>query len=176
VEVNVYQGENKDAMMNTLIGRFMLEDLSDVPAGNELLFHLHLDINGILQVTAEEKRTGTQKSLVIRNAFNPTPVIDLEEARQRLGALKAHGVAQEPGARVPLPSPKQESPAISWEVRKEAEALLERGRRVLEHISADDRLEVIDYLEGIKEALERGDRESLVKMSEDLKEILFYLA
>jgi len=35
----------------------MVEGLSRVPANNEFVFHMSLDLDGILRVTATEKRT-----------------------------------------------------------------------------------------------------------------------
>ncbi|MCC7277016.1 MAG: Hsp70 family protein, partial [Chromatiaceae bacterium] len=58
IEVNVYQGEDPDALNNIEIGSFRIEGLSDVPAGNTLITTFSLDINGILEVTSREKRSG----------------------------------------------------------------------------------------------------------------------
>jgi molecular chaperone DnaK len=59
-EVCVYQGEDPYALNNILVGRFMVEGLSKVPAGNEILCRMDLDLDGILRVTATEKRTGLE--------------------------------------------------------------------------------------------------------------------
>ena len=40
-----------------------------MPAGNEVVVHMHLTLDGILQVTATEKRTGLQRQVRIENAL-----------------------------------------------------------------------------------------------------------
>lgn len=40
IEVNIYQGEDKDALNNIAIGQFVVAGLSDVPSGNPMLLSL----------------------------------------------------------------------------------------------------------------------------------------
>ncbi len=65
VEINVYQGDDMDALKNLELGRFMIEGLSDVPAGNPIVVSFRLDLDGLLHVTAMEKSTGLQKTVTI---------------------------------------------------------------------------------------------------------------
>jgi molecular chaperone DnaK len=58
VDVTVFQGEAPDALDNIEIGRFMVEGLRKVPSGNPIVIDFSIDINGILQVRASEKKTG----------------------------------------------------------------------------------------------------------------------
>ncbi len=67
-EVRVFQGEDEDTRYNTLVGEFTIEGLAEVPAGNQILVRLDLDLNGILKVTATERGTGLAKHVVIDNA------------------------------------------------------------------------------------------------------------
>ena len=62
VEVNIFQGENPDVRNNIKIGKFVVEGLSKSPAGNRVIDRMSLDLNGILTVTAIEKKTGVQKN------------------------------------------------------------------------------------------------------------------
>src|SRR6266567_3290099 len=62
-EVSIYQGEDPHALNNILVGRFLAEGFSRVPAGNEILCRMDLDLDGILRVTATEKRTGLAKQI-----------------------------------------------------------------------------------------------------------------
>src|SRR5439155_23501362 len=57
-QVCVYQGHDPNALNNILVGRFLIEGLSAAPAGNEVLCRSALDLDGILRVTATEKRSG----------------------------------------------------------------------------------------------------------------------
>ncbi len=69
VQVDVYQGENADVRRNHLVGKFTIEGLAPVAAGNQLVVQLDLDLNGMLRVSAREKATGLQKQITIQNAL-----------------------------------------------------------------------------------------------------------
>ncbi|MHC9544940.1 MAG: Hsp70 family protein [Vulcanimicrobiota bacterium] len=180
VDVTVYQGEHIDALKNILIGEFKMENLSSIPAGNEIVFHMDLDVNGILHVKAEEKRTGTKGTLTIRNAFQATPIVNLEEARSRLRLLQAPD--EESGETLPYAENREEqhtdshSPTIGSENRKEAESLIEKARKILGSVTDDDRDELINAQEEVRDALDSGDSEALDGAVENIKELLFYLA
>ena len=65
VDVCVFQGENRDARKNTLIGDFRIEGLSPLPAGSEIVMGMKLDLDGVLRCTATEKATGKNKQFSI---------------------------------------------------------------------------------------------------------------
>ena len=69
VNVTIYQGEDPDALNNIKIGEFLVEGLQDVEAGNVITLTLALDLNGMLHVSAQEKATGLEKSITIKNAI-----------------------------------------------------------------------------------------------------------
>ena len=89
----MFQGEDDDTRYNTLVGEFTIEGLAEVPAGNQILVRLDLDLNGILKVTATERGTGLAKHVVIDNADraipNPPPQRRRRPARSRLGRRPA---------------------------------------------------------------------------------------
>ena len=69
VEIDVYQGESDDVRQNHLVGKFKIEGLAPVPAGNQIVVQLDLDLNGMLRVSAREKATGLLKQITIENAL-----------------------------------------------------------------------------------------------------------
>ncbi len=85
--MRIFQGENPDAEQNIEIGRFRVEGLSKAPAGNEVLLDLALDRDGILHVTAREKRTGLERRISIDQAVSRYEAAELQQARERIGAL-----------------------------------------------------------------------------------------
>jgi molecular chaperone DnaK len=87
VDINVYQGEDPDALNNIEIGRFTIEGLRDAPAGNPLITTFSLDVNGILQVTSREKETGLVHSITIDNAISRFTGDKLLAARERIDEL-----------------------------------------------------------------------------------------
>jgi molecular chaperone DnaK len=95
-QVSVYQGDDPNALNNILVGRFLIEGLSAVPAGNEVLCRMDLDLDGILRVTATEKRTGLAKHITIEGATTAMTDTQVAEARRRMRDLfgDAEDVAQ----------------------------------------------------------------------------------
>ena len=59
--------------------------------------------------------------------------------------------------------------------RGEVEALMDRTRRILGKIHADDREEAIDLLEKLEAAIAAGDSKVLEEASGQLKELLFFV-
>ena len=58
---------------------------------------------------------------------------------------------------------------------QEAEELLERSRKLLEKMHAEDREEAIDLHEKIGVAIEAGDEAGLAEASRALRELLFFM-
>ncbi len=67
VTIHVVQGERKQASQNKSLGRF---DLADIPAAQrgmpQIEVTFDLDANGILNVSAKDKATGKEQSIVIK--------------------------------------------------------------------------------------------------------------
>src|SRR5207244_12941854 len=56
VDIQVYQGDDEDALNNVLVGNFRVEGLVAIPEPNEVLCRMRLDLDGILEVTAVEQQ------------------------------------------------------------------------------------------------------------------------
>jgi molecular chaperone DnaK len=161
VEINVYQGEDKDALNNTKIGRFMVEGLSDVPQGNPIVNTFNLDLNGILHVTSVEKNTGLENSIRIENAISRFENEEMEQAIDRVQGLfdesDDHGGTQ---------------------LRREniqAHALIEKAQRLMAQAGDDDREDMINLIETINDALQADDSELLQEATDQLSDLIFYL-
>ncbi len=89
-QIRIFQGENQDTRYNTLVGEFEIEGLAEVPAGNQILVRLDLDLNGILKVTATERATGLAKHVVIDNATERFRQSQRSDAVDRLEAVFEH--------------------------------------------------------------------------------------
>jgi molecular chaperone DnaK len=199
-QVSVYQGDDPNALNNLLVGRFLIEGLSAVPAGNEVLCRMDLDLDGILRVTATEKRTGLAKHITIEGATTAMSDAQVAEARRRMLDLfgdpedlaqagrdedEVDGDALEDaelgradadeaaGARGPAPAAgggRERRVAIS-----EARALLERGQRLLDRMSAEDREEAVRLQQAIEKAIGGEDWDRLRVATGDLADLLFYV-
>ncbi len=166
VDVRIYQGEDRDALNNTEIGSFRIEGLSDVPAGNVILMRCDLDLDGILKVTALEKRTGLEKHIEIDNATARFESQELDAAKQRLATL-IDGDAE-----------RVEDVDADTEQHREqvrAKALLDKAERLLESASAEDQEDLIDLVEAVRDALEAADMEGLKRATDALSDLIYYL-
>ena len=165
VLVHVYQGEDPDALNNIELGQFFVENLSKVPAGNPIIIQFSLDLNGIMNVSAREKKTGLEKSIRIDNVLSRFQEGELETARARVDALfadegKPAGTA---------------GSTTDHQLTAQARALVEKAERLLDSATEDDREEMINLIESIKDALGNSDFPALSEPMAALSDILFYL-
>ncbi len=186
VDIHVYEGDDEDALRNILVGNFHIEGLTPMRDSNEVLCRMSLDLDGILHVTAIEKRTGLSKHIKIARALETKTDEEIEAARKRLESLfAARGDADdfdgedqeedeileenlhviESGNNVAAPS----APA------EEARQLVERARALLTSVHQEDREEIVDLNQAIETALEAGDEQTLKEAADGLRELLFFV-
>jgi len=148
VEVKIYQGEDADALNNIQIGEFMVEGLNEVPQGNPILLKLELDLNGILDVSAVEKNTGLEKSIVIDNAISRFEADEMAAAKKRIDTIFGDD---------------------DHHTTVQTKALIEKAERMLDQASAEDSEDIINLIEAIK------DKTDLKQSMDELSDILYYL-
>ncbi|WP_432781937.1 molecular chaperone DnaK [Candidatus Carsonella ruddii] len=69
VTIHTLQGERKKASQNKSLGKFDLNDISPAPRGvPQIEVSFDLDANGILNVTAKDKKTGKEQSIIIKSS------------------------------------------------------------------------------------------------------------
>jgi molecular chaperone DnaK len=159
VDVRIFQGENSDALENIQIGEFQVTGLSKAPAGNPVIIDLALDRDGILQVSAREKNTGLERRITIDKAMSRYDRAQLEEARQRIGGLFG----------------KPEEAEGSDVANGPDDALVAKAQAKLEEAGEEDRTEIIDLIEAIRDAAGNGDAATLASARSQLQDLLFYL-
>lgn len=201
-QVSVYQGDDPYALNNILVGRFVVKGFSKVPAGNEILCRMDLDLDGILRVTATEKRTGLSKHITIEGATTAMSDEAVAAAQRQMQSLFDQDLEEEAEAgdwtfeaeyeedeedEVEGEEEAAESLAESphagvkdddrdRRVRiSEARALLERSRRLLETMNNEDREEAITLHEQIENALSTSDTKRLHAAMTELADLLFYV-
>lgn len=166
VDVRIYQGEAPIIDENTFIGNFLIEGLSDVPAGNQIVLTLSLDLSGILQVTAVEKRTGLSKS--VRMEIDPDKkAFNLDQAQKNLNEFINEGVAhydEKPGGANTKP-----------DLLSRAKRLRKRVLDIVDHVDETDREELRTLVDKSKKAVTSGDDAALAELNESLSDMLFYL-
>ncbi len=159
VDVRIFQGENSDALENIQIGEFQVTGLSKAPAGNPVIIDLALDRDGILQVSAREKNTGLERRITIDKAMSRYDRAQLEEARQRVGGLFG----------------KPEEAEGSDVATGPDDALVAKAQAKLEEAGEEDRTEIINLIEAIRDAAGNGDAAALASARSQLQDLLFYL-
>ena len=82
VEIHVLQGERAMAKDNKSLGKFLLTGIPVAPRGMpQIEVAFEIDVNGILQVSAQDKGTGKQQGITISNTGGLTPS-EVERMRQ----------------------------------------------------------------------------------------------
>ncbi|MBK5942475.1 Hsp70 family protein [Halorhodospira halophila] len=163
IDVRVFQGEDPDALNNTQIGSFRIEGLSDVPAGNVIITTFSLDVNGILHVSSVEKLTGKRKEITIDSATARFEREEMGAARERVQDL-IDSDAESPGRQAVADSPGNRT----------AE-LIERAERLLDQANPEDREDLVDAIEQLRDALEQEDAAAIEQAREALSDLVFYL-
>jgi molecular chaperone DnaK (HSP70) len=181
VEVTVFQGDSPDALDNIEIGRFMVEGLRQVPAGNPIVIEFSIDINGILQVRASEKKSGLEYSITIDNAISRFQDGKLEQAHHRIRSMFGDESGALDDADVEAPETDLQDATAPLAQRRslvEAGALIEKAERLLATAGADDREDLIDNINALREAMadaDAPDGATLQQAMADLADVLYYL-
>ena len=86
VEIHVLQGERAMAKDNKSLGKFLLDGIPVAPRGvPQIEVSFEIDVNGILQVTAEDKGTGKNQNITISNTGGLSTA-EVESMRQEAEA------------------------------------------------------------------------------------------
>ncbi|AFZ53883.1 molecular chaperone DnaK [Cyanobacterium aponinum] len=89
VEVHVLQGERPMAKDNKSLGKFLLTGIPPAPRGvPQIEVSFDIDVDGILKVSAKDKGTGQEKSILITNtgALSSSEIESMKEAAQKYAA------------------------------------------------------------------------------------------
>ena len=92
VDIQVYQGERHMARDNKLLGQFRLEGIDPAPRGvPQVEVKFDIDANGILTVTAKDKKTGQEKNITIQGSSG----LSKEEIEKAVQEAQANEEADE---------------------------------------------------------------------------------
>lgn len=189
VDVDVYQGESDDVRDNFRVGRFRIEGLAPVPAGNQLVVQLDLNLDGILTVTARERATGLSKQITIENALSQFVAQEREGARDRLERLwgeadvedfdeddeldeGSEDEGEDEGGAMPelVPGPREGQREMV-----QARALLEKAERLVEQVSEEDKDELKRLMDRVRNAVTDRQWDKVTAATNELADVLFYL-
>ncbi len=150
VTVHVLQGEREQASGNKSLGRFDLSDIPPAPRGvPQIEVSFDIDANGILNVSAKDKATGKEQSIVIKASSG----LSDDEVDRMVKDAEAH--ADEDRKFHELVG-----------ARNQADTMIHATRKSMEELG-DDKLEA-----GEKESIENAIKELEEVMKGDDKDAL----
>ncbi len=162
IEVGVYQGEDPDALNNTELGSYLVEGLGNVPAGNIIVTTFALNLDGILQVSSVEKRSGLKKNIRIENATTRFAQEEMSAARERLDALI-------------IDADSGDTSVSERRDHVQSQALFEKAERLMDNAAAEDKEDLVNLSEQVRDALRGDDADALSRASDELADLIFYL-
>ncbi len=174
VEIDVFQGENDDVRFNQRVGGFLLKGLDEeAEEGNEVLVRFQLDLDGILTVTAVERKSGLEEKLRIDNAITRFRAKSQDDAKAKLAAMfndpdaetfVDHAITQGTG--------EADSNQPLFDVANE---LIVKARRLTQDASAEDAAEMRRLTTELQQALAQNDADRMRQLVDQLDDLVFYL-
>jgi len=162
VEIKAYQGESPIASENTLLEKFLITDLEPEHPGElaRVTVRFDFDVNGILEVTAQDRRTGQQKQITVEASLARLSEDEIVDA-QAWVAQAIEAVAPTVGAVSPT----------------EAGVLIDRAMRLLAsgELMPEDRDALQGLLAEIQVTQVAGDPSRLQELLDALLDLLFDL-
>ena len=158
VTIHVLQGERKQAAQNKSLGQFDLRDIPPAPRGMpQIEVSFDLDANGILNVSAKDKATGKEQSIVIKASSG----LSDEEIEQMVRDAEAHAADDEKFAEM-------------VNLRNQADGLVHASRKAVkdagDKLSDADKQAVESAATALEEALKSGDKAGIEAKMQALTE------
>lgn len=158
VTIHVVQGERKQASQNKSLGRF---DLSDIPPAQrgmpQIEVTFDIDANGILNVSAKDKATGKQQSIVIKASSGLSDA----EIEKMVKDAEANAEADRKFEEVVT-------------ARNTLEGLIHATRKTLQEAgdkaSADEKTKIQAALTEAEDAVKGNDKEKITAATQKLTE------
>jgi len=160
VNVRVFQGEREIAEENELLDEFVLSGIPPAPAGTpQIEVTFSIDENGIVNVEAEDKGSGTTESVTIEGG---TGLSD-EEIEDMVNEAEKH--AEEDQKRRERIEARNEAENVA----NRAEKTVEENEEAVDEATAEEVEEAVDE---VRETLEDDDasKEELEEVTEALNE------
>ena len=159
VTVHVLQGEREQAAANKSLGRFDLADIPPSPRGvPQVEVTFDIDANGILNVSARDKATGKQQSIVIKASSG----LSDEEIQRMVRDAEAH--AEEDKRFHELVNARNQADSLAHATKKSLDELGDK-------VEAQERKEIEAALEELKTALAGDDKAAIEAKAQKVAEL-----
>ena len=164
VTIHVLQGERKQAAQNKSLGQFDLRDIPPAPRGMpQVEVSFDLDANGILNVSAKDKATGKEQSIVIKASSG----LSDDEIDQMVRDAEAHAAEDEKFAEI-------------VNLRNQADALVHAARKAVQDAgdkATDAEKEAIENAAvALEDAVKKEDKAEIEAKMQALSEASATLA
>lgn len=158
VTVHVLQGEREMARDNKSLGRFDLTDIPPAPRGQpQIEVSLDIDANGILNVSAKDKATGKEQSIVIKASSG----LSDEDVEKMVKDAEAH--AEEDKKTRELIDARNQADNLIHGTEK---SMSELG----DAVDAAEKTKIEGLISELKEAIKGDDKEVIDSKSQALME------
>ena len=158
VEIQVYQGERPVASENTLLDKFKITGLEPEHPGAtaKVTVRFDFDVNGILNVTAQDRHTGQQKNVTVEASMARLSEAEIMAAQTRV---------------------TETTTATTLAPAGETTVLVEQARQLLDEGELDpqERAEMEELVAEIQAAQSIGDEARVEDLLEELLDFLFDL-
>lgn len=145
VTIRVFQGERPMASDNKLLGQFDLIGIESAPRGMpQIEVSFNIDANGIVQVSAKDKKTGKEQQVSIQNSTG------LSEAEIQKAIKEAEEHAEEDKKRKAMVEKLNQAETLAFATEK---SLKEHEDK----ISAEDKENINNALEQLRKAVSDKD-------------------
>jgi len=149
VTIHVCQGERKQATQNKSLGRFDLSDIPPAPRGMpQIEVSFDIDANGILNVSAKDKGTGKEQSIIIKASSG----LSDEEIEQMVQDAEANAAEDQ----------KFEEMV---QARNTADGMVHSTKKMIEEAGEkatdEEKAAVTTAIEAVEEALKGDDKEAI---------------
>ena len=164
VTIHVLQGEREVASGNKSLGRFDLSDIPPAPRGQpQIEVTFDIDANGILNVSAKDKVTGKEQSIVIKASSG----LSDEEVEKMVQDAEAH--ADEDRKFQELVGARNAADALVHSTKK---SITDLGDK----LDADEKVKIEAAVADLEEALKGEDKDDIEAKTTALTEISGKLA
>ena len=164
VEIVVLQGERPMAKDNKVLGTFKLEGIEPARRGEpQVEVTFDIDANGILHVSAQDKKTGKEQKISIAGSSGLSDE-EIERAKKDAEAHAEDDKNRKEGVEV-----RNNADNMVYQVEKQLEEIGDK-------VPDEGKKPVQDGIEKVKEALKGEDNTAIKEASDELQQLLATLA
>jgi molecular chaperone DnaK len=167
VEVHVLQGERQMAADNKSLGRFKLTGIPPAPRGvPQIQVSFDIDANGILQVTALDRTTGREQSIIVQGAST------LSESEVNRMIREAEQFAEGDRERRERVEKRNRAEALAFQAERQLkEVALQFGMQ----FASGQRRRIEALIQEVRDSVARDDERGMDRAQSDLQDALYEL-